>query len=359
MTFDPLELTQEASINGTFLADLPGAEPAWVGRIPLNLTSLRSLLERAAAAGLGTSTTGSDVAHILDALASADAMRAARAVEVVGSFGRALGHLIATLKVALPGAPHSLAFPSPGVVAPSAWRIAYLSHWARVERIWLGGGLTAALGHVFVDSARAEVERLGVHGCPIELAAHADVLALIGAARSRREPPPVAVVLDFGGSAVKRAVALAWDGGLERLEMLSARPAPLPGQDAAGLASFVVETIADTLDEAGRTYAEVDPYVAASIASYVAAGRPVSAHGTYGALGQLDQGQLDAALQHRTGAPVRLEFIHDGTAAARGLVDPGQAGLIVLGSFLAAGFPPPTGRLAPLSDDFSIRRASS
>jgi hypothetical protein len=359
VTFDPLELTPEASMNGTFLADLPGAEPAWVGRIPLHLTSLRSLLERAAAAGLGTSTTGSDVAHILGALASDDATRAARAAEVVGSFGRALGHLIATLKVGPPSAPHSLAFPSPGVVAPSDWRTAYLNHWARVERIWLGGGLTAALGDVFVDPARAEVERLGVHGCPIDLAAHADVLALIGAARSHREPTPVAVVLDFGGSAVKRAMALARGGVLERLEMLSARPAPPLGQHAASLASFVVETIVDTLQEAERAWDEVDPYVAVSIASYVAAGRPISAHGTYGSLGRLDRRQLEAELQLKTGVPVRLEFLHDGTAAARGLVDPGQAGLIVLGSYLAAGFPPPAGRLAPLADDFSIRRASN
>ena len=114
MTFDPLELTQEASMNGTFLADLPGAHPAWVGRTPFNLTSLHSLRERAAAAGLGTSTGGSDVAHILDALASADTARAARAAEVVGVLGRALGHLIATLKVAPPSAPYSPAFPTLG-----------------------------------------------------------------------------------------------------------------------------------------------------------------------------------------------------------------------------------------------------
>ena len=152
------------------------------------------------------------------------------------------------------------------------------------------------------------------------------------------------MVLDFGGSGVKRAVALAPDGVLERLEMLSARPAPPPG--APDLAGFVVETIADTLQEAERAWGRTDPHVAVSIASYVVEGRPVSAHGTYGSLGRLDRRDLEAAIQLRTGAPVRLEFLHDGTAAARGLVDPGQAGLIVLGTFLAAGFPPPAGRLA-------------
>ena len=125
-------LTQEASINGTFLADLPGAEPAWVGRTAMHLTSLPSLHERASAAGLGTSNAESGVAHILDALASADIARSVRAANAVATLGRGLGHLIATLKAAQPSANYTPAVPDYRAVAPSAWRAAYLEHWAHV-----------------------------------------------------------------------------------------------------------------------------------------------------------------------------------------------------------------------------------
>ena len=297
-------------MNGTFLADLPGARPDWVGRTPLRLTSL------GVATGAGVGSGSRNLERRLRRGAPArragvgQSFRAGRAAEVVGTLGRALGHLIATLKLAPPSAPYHPVFVTSGGVPPSAWRTAYLSHWARVERIWLGGGLTAALGDFFIDDARAEAERLGVHGCAIDLAPYADVLALIGAARSRHEPLPVGVVLDFGASAVKRAVALVHDGALARLEILSARPAPPP--DSAGGASFVVEAIADTILEARRIWGEVDPYVPVSIASYVVGGRPVSSHGSYGSLAHLERRQLEAELQLRTGAPVRLQFLHDG-----------------------------------------------
>jgi hypothetical protein len=96
-----------------------------------------------------------------------------------------------------------------------------------------------------------------------------------------------------------------------------------------------------------------------SLASYVVQGRPVSSHGTYGSLGQLERRQLEADLQLRTGARIHLELVHDGTAAARGLAEPGRAGVIVLGTYLAAGFPPPVGHLAPMAEAFRIARASA
>lgn len=357
--FDPLELTGEASLNGTFLADLPGANTAWVGRTPFQLLSLPALQERAAAAGLGMPKAESGVAHILEALASGDSARATRAAEVVGAYGRALGHLIATLKAAPPAAPYRPPHLTSGDSGPSAWRVAYLSHWAQVERIWLGGGLAEGLGAFFVDDTRAEVERLGVRGCGVEVAPHADVLALVGAARSRPQASPVRVVLDFGASFVKRAAALASDGALERLEVLSSRSAPPLDEpsDASGIAAFVVEAIGDTYLEAERRWGEVNPHVTVSLAAYVIEGRLLTSHGTYGLLQQVDQGQLETDLQLRCGASIRLTFMHDGTAAARGLARPGRAGLIVLGTFLTAGFPPPAARLAPMADNFRVERA--
>jgi hypothetical protein len=208
-----------------------------------------------------------------------------RAQRVADVFGQRLAHLIATLTTPRP--------PAPG---ESAWRSAYLRHWCQIERVWLGGGLTAALGERFVASARRELERLGA-SCRLEAAPNASVLALVGAARSLRSAPlaeagpmhpgaassaalapkgprgddtdaprgphggdtdaprrprgagTFAPVFDFGHSAVKRGIATLVDGHLARLQVLSPRPAPpLASAPAADvLIDFLVETIVETL----------------------------------------------------------------------------------------------------------------
>jgi hypothetical protein len=357
--FDPLKLTSEASMNGTLLADLAGAERDWVGQTAMRLTSMPALQARALAAGLGVSTGASGVAHVLEALGSPHAERARRAAAVVGVLGRALGHLIATLKLAPPGAPYPAAPADQGGPPPSAWRVAYLNHWAQVQRVWLGGGLTAALGAFFIDDGRAELERLGVRGALIDLAPNADVLGLIGLARSRLQPPPVNIVLDFGNTSVKRGIALAPRRVLEHLEVLPSRSAlPLNQKpDAAAIATLVVESIADTFAEAERRWGTVDPHVTVSLASYIIDGQPLP-WSRYGSLQHPVRRQLEAELRSCTGARICLDFMHDGSAAARGLIQPGRAGLIVVGTYLGAGFPPPPAHLAPLADGFTIRRAS-
>src|SRR4051794_39714694 len=83
---------------------------------------------------------------------------------------RRLAHLIASLRQ-----PDPLA---------GRWRQAYLAHWSGIEVVYLGGGLSAALGQSFVASARVELARLGWHTPELELAPHATFLPLIGAARA-------------------------------------------------------------------------------------------------------------------------------------------------------------------------------
>lgn len=345
--FQPLLLTQEASLNGTRLADVVGAARPLVGRRAAEVLSSQALGRLAGATGFGGDETHGDVPTALArALASDDPRRMQRAERVVAPFGRALGHLIVTLVA------HAGSDDEP--VGP--WRRAYRRHWSQVEHVWLGGGLAAALGARLLEATQAEIERLGVHHCHVALGHHPDVLGLIGVARRRWHPSEHVVVLDFGHSAVKRGIATFDAETLARLELLPSIAASGLGDAStpAEVAAFVVSVIAGTVAAARRQHGKFDPRLIISLASYVADGWPANTRGTYARLHALRHDELDAELRRRTEADVSTWFMHDGTAAASGLSDPGRAGLIVLGTWLSAGFPAPVATLLPVSSNLAV-----
>src|SRR5207253_311740 len=141
----------------------------------------------------------------------------------------------------------------------------------------LGGGVAAVIGASILANIRAEVARLGVRGCTVEVAPHADVLALIGAARSRPDLPARALVLDFGHTNVKSAVAVADRGSIVSLAMLPWRAAATLATDAdpQAVAKFVIDCIGAAFDVASGRFGEaIDPLITVSLASYVVDGVP-------------------------------------------------------------------------------------
>lgn len=336
--FDPLNLTEEASLNSLELRGLPGADPACIGRHAFEMLSLHGLQRLAAEVG-DARMAAPDEAMVVGWLGEHPSRRAA-----TRAFGRRLGHLIATLTVE----------PGPGRSA-RGWRRAFLSHWLALERVWLAGGIVAGLGSDLLEAVRAEAVRLGSH-VQVEIAPHAGELALVGAARTWPAAWRCAAMLDCGHTAVKRAVALADEGGLRRLELLPAcataglddHPSP------EALASFVADSVLSTL-EAARAHGEPDGLVRVSVASYVRGGQPISPRGLYG---RLPVQRLVAEVQAGAGERFDVRMGHDGTLAAAGLPAPGaSAGVIVVGTYLGSGFPPPPDTLLPLAPDFSIADA--
>ena len=371
--FDPLNLTEEASLNSLELRGLPGADPACIGRHAFEVLSLHALQRLAAEAGdarMGSPDDGSVVRWLADH---------GSGLPAIHTFGRRLGHLIATLTVE----------PATGLSA-HGWRRDFLSHWLALERVWLGGGVVAGLGSDLLAAVRPEAARLGSR-VDIELASHAGELALIGAARmwppsyaAQVEGPRAdeqagrddtsrniaaaslasggaamrgcAAVLDCGHSAVKRAVAFADEGGLRRLVLLPACATTALGDDPSpeALASFVADCVSSTL-EAAAEHGEPDSLVRLSLASYVRGGQPISPRGLYG---RLPLQRLMAEVKVRAGDQFDVRLGHDGTLAAAGLRAPGpRAGVIVVGTYLGSGFPPPPDRLLPVAPDFSITPA--
>jgi hypothetical protein len=97
--FDPLQLTSEASLNRTRLADLPGADPDLIGRSAYELLRLDALANLAVDHGVHVVDRSDGPRRLAHTLRSPDESTATAAQRVVAEFGRRLGHLLATLRV--------------------------------------------------------------------------------------------------------------------------------------------------------------------------------------------------------------------------------------------------------------------
>jgi hypothetical protein len=163
-------------------------------------------------------------------------------------------------------------------------------------------------------------------------------------ARSRAEPTDPAVVLDFGHSAVKRGLAHFDRGQLSSVHLLPNAPVGLTPETAAPeeVMVLVEQMLAETVATAQRWCTRLDARLVVSVASYVRGGQPWDPRGLYAPLRLRPPGGVQS-------------YVHDGTAAARGLRAPGQAAaLILLGTSLGVGFPPPPASLVPLASDFAV-----
>jgi hypothetical protein len=306
---------------------------------------LEALESLAAEHGI-TAAQRTDVPRRLrNALDSVDRAEVNQARRVVAEFGRRLGHLVATLRL--------------GQEDASPWRTAYRQHWRAVERIWLGGGIVAALGSDLLRSARAEAERLGVDGSTLDMAPHADVLPLVGAARTRTTPAPRSIVLDFGYSSVKRGIAHFQGDVLQRLDVLPTILLARLGLDGQSTSDevrhAVVGVIRATFQEVQDDHpGTIDQDVAVSLATYLTDIRPFPSNELYDRLSDVHFDKLTAELTRATSVPLHVRFVHDGTAAAAALDTHGSEGIVVLGTSLGAGFTAPSQLRLPISADLQV-----
>jgi predicted NBD/HSP70 family sugar kinase len=287
---------------------------------------------------------GEPPAHVPPVLARLLAAGDPRASAVVRRYAEPLTHLIATLT----GEPQA------GLATQSAWRTAYLHHWAGIEQVWLAGGLAAALGEPLAGAVADHLAALGRQTPLVRLAPQAAHLALLGAARSRPLPRGQRLVFDFGQTAAKRAVADYRGRQVARLSVLPSRAAPDLSATLSpdAIVAFVADVLAETLAMARPV--RLDPHCTVSIACYTHAGRPLDRRGTYAPLGRLPLEVIAAAVSERTGQPLRLRFVHDGTLAARVLAGHRPSALIVLGTYVGVGFPPAAEQVLPLAADFVL-----
>jgi hypothetical protein len=190
----------------------------------------------------------------------------------------------------------------------------------------------------------------------LHISLYPESAVLVGAACSIDADGERALVLDFGGSYVKRAVATYKGRELTELRRLPALPAQFMQEgETRALFGFMVDTIAQTVQEIEPPVSSVVPV---SIAAYVQGGQPHEhQHGAYANLRALSD-NAETLLSHevsdRLNRRISIRLLHDGTAAASAFPADGHTAVITLGTALGLGFPLPENAHHSLAESFRI-----
>jgi len=353
------------SLNRVLIADLPNLPlPGDVkGKTAYELVSAKCFTQmiRERSDVLGLDSSQSDHALRLEfesCLGSRKPSTHDAAVEIVRILGRNLGYVLLTLKR---GDPINRA-------ARPEWSESHWQHWSGIKRVWLGGGLVSGnVGAELVWHASRVMREGDVADLVLRVSPFGVVLPLIGAARHVPPGSDAAVVLDFGSTMIKRALVSFEDDRLIRACRLPSRQvswASVGSLDEAtpqavqDLISDMASIIAETWTQGQMTGQSLAGTIPMCIAAYVQGGNPMHAQaGTYmqtnlvadnleDALGQMVSDQL--------GKPIRVELLHDGTAAAAVYSGEPHSAVITLGTALGIGFPGEETALRPLASGFEL-----
>ncbi len=264
--------------------------------------------------------------------------------EIAVDYGRSLGYLLLTLKR---GDPANRA-------ARKDWDGRHWSFWAGINTVWVGGGLVSGhLGPIAIHEAGRVLHQAGFPDFAVRLSPQGADLPLVGLSRLAPVGAQAMLLLDFGGTAVKRAIAEYQDGQLVQLHRLPALPTPCESvhqasvelADVTAFAGRVLSIISQTWREVERQLrtGRLTPTIAISLACYLRDGQPPpSEMGCYGRLQRLSdnlQTYLAGQLSERLGQPIQLHLYHDGTAAALAYGGSGETAVIMLGTAVGIGFP--------------------
>ncbi len=278
------------------------------------------------------------------ALSSPDPDVRAAAERIARRLGRNLGYILLTLHRG----------DAINRAARAEWADAEWAQWGEVQRVWIGGGLMRSdLGARIIEHARELLAETGYgEALGVARTSQPHPMALIGAARYLPMTEGVALCCDFGQTGAKRALIEVHAGAITRIHHLATRPVEWPWRndpqaarqiDAAEVRDFVATTIAQTLAE--HRARDLAPEVMCSVAAYVRGGTLLG-NGIYATLMRLTGGDdarplLEAAVREQ-GETARVHLIHDGTAAAALHAGTPRAAVLVIGTAIGVGFPPPT-----------------
>ncbi len=320
------------------------------GHSPINITAAHSLnrVIVSDAPGLPESLQGLTGWQLLSAQTHRELVTARGEKEAARELGDRLGWFVAILRTG-----HEQ-----NRQAREEWDDSHWALWAGIQRIVLGGGLVSGPeAPLMLEAAQSRLKALG-QTCTLERARNPQHLPLIGACRffedsihSRRTNKTAekttqrtqTVVLDFGGSFLKRGRLTCGGTELSKLELLDALPVDFESLSPHELLSAMARATAATIQEASPSWTG-ELIVPVSIAAYVDnEGQPLlSQQGVYMRLGRLEGNAgmlLSKAVSKICGQAVHTQLIHDGSAAARAFGSAVPAAVIMLGTALGIGFP--------------------
>jgi hypothetical protein len=332
--FNPLYPPNFNSLNGLVFAELPADFPqAYWGKKGYDFLSSLALNRRISEHLASLELEESDDAALRLAFFVRLEDGNPTAISIMEQMGQALGLILLTLHDATEA--NRLANPSKDA--------AYWDYWGRVNQVYIGGGLASGkAGEIMAHEAQKLCS-----GIRVIAAEHPQYLPLMGAARYVPTGRS-ALILDFGGSLVKRAIAHYEDELFVALDVLEALP--FIAQDDKPQAIF--EAFVSILAEAYRPVES--PIIPVSIAAYVdEKGQPYhNQHGIYMQMASLSDNLphlLSSTLSKRIGRDVHVKLLHDGTAAASFFSPLENAAVITIGTAIGSGYPLPRPNLRPIN----------
>jgi hypothetical protein len=364
---DPYHLTPAASLNRVRIVDLPGlAVDADVeGRTGYELVSQAALAalvrEQADALHLDPSLEDSLLRLAFEGcLVSGNPSVWAVAEQIARRMGRNLGYVLLALQRG----------DATNRAARTEWDDSYWEYWAAIRRVWLGGGLVSGrLGPLMRRHALDIFQEAAAGDCTIQISPYSSNLPLVGMARRAPAGCDAALVFDFGGTLIKRALARYHAGALVGLRRFAPRQVgwtDIPDatadtdQQATQLFERMIAVISGTWQEAYATESRLSGPILASLSAYTQDGQPLPAQGGgYMQIARITD-NMARALADRLGAnlerTIAVELLHDGTAAATAHAGEAHTAVIMIGTALGIGFPPPAEGLRPVREpllDFS------
>jgi hypothetical protein len=341
------ELWVTPSLNAAVIAAIPGVElPGHIrgkrGGDLLFVSRLEAVVRENAGA-LGLDPDSAEI--LLDFNTSFDNPETRdNAIAIAREHGSRLGYLL--LMLVRGDAINRAARP-----AYSPWRDEHWAHWQAMQQVWIGGGQVAGrLGVYSIAQAQTVLTTNGAT-LAVHLAQFPQNLALIGLARATVPRSRYRLVVDFGQTHVKCALACYENGQLARLDLL-------PGFSAECRSLFdnispdtaqhhfdaIVARIANTLFTLQARYGHIAD-IALSLACYLRNGHPREpANSCYGSLQLVAEhleSALKAAIEGAVGSEIDFALLHDGTAAANAFQGGRHAAVITLGTAIGIGFVPP------------------
>jgi hypothetical protein len=354
------------SLNRVYIADLPGVDlPDEVkNRVSYDLVSAQALTrlirQHLTPLQLNADLSDHQLRLAFDArLESAIPSIRGVANHVARTIGRYFGYVLLTLKRG----------DRVNRDARPEWAFRHWDHWAQIERVWLGGGLVSGnLGPHIARHARQVMQEGGVEDFVVHLSPYAAHLPLVGAARYAPPGTDSAVVLDFGGTMIKRARAVFEKDHLVELHRLPSQPVHWTSVGAFDettpeQAGKLVRDMAATIAKTWRRASAMGPShpadtLAMSVAAYVQDGNPlVTQAGLYMQTNLVTQ-NLAAELARRVSTElnrsISIKLLHDGSAAATTYAGERHTAVITIGTAMGIGFPGDDAGLRAISDRLQV-----
>lgn len=354
----PLPLTPDASINRVVLFDIPDVpiDDVVRGKSAFDLVGTQAVFDliRTGAAALHlppdvVAAPNTEAFIQFDScFASDDATVRTAARQIARRFGRNLGYVLLALRRTDARREHR-----------PEWDAWMRRHWWRLSRLWLGGGLIR--GHLrdfLIDDIQSVFIETQTIPPALMLDPSGAALPLVGAACCLPEPAFSALVLDFGGTGVKRGIARYHNHRLSQLALLPALITDWQAtvDDSSALRQFLFEFMIPTIATAWTQTQPAASVIMVSMAAYIDAhGQPCERQGSvYAALRRITlnlQQALSIGVSQSTGKTLHVILLHDGTAAAAS--HPGDA-VMTFGTAIGIGYAPPVQNPLQLAADFQI-----